>query len=50
LSWQIDAKHGSREYLSHRAFRYDLTFLRHAPNIAANVQVSTYVEPKIVRI
>jgi hypothetical protein len=33
LSGKIDPKHRSGQYLGYRAFRYDLIFFRHAPNI-----------------
>src|SRR5438445_3578912 len=45
LSWQIDSKHRSRQHLCYRAFCYDLTFLRHAPNIFKCTCGSRWIDP-----
>src|SRR2546429_9199133 len=45
LSRKIDPEHGTRQYLGYRSFRYDLTFLRHSPNIFKCTCGSRWIDP-----
>src|SRR5262249_37190807 len=45
LPRKIDSKHGTRQDLSYRAFRYDLSFFRHAPNICTRRNGSRWIVP-----
>ena len=40
LPGKIDPKHRARQYLSYRAFRYDLSFLRHRANYTLERRVA----------